>query len=184
MERIAKKDKATVSQAKDFNPFLPPEPELTVCSVDPHHYCVLNKFNVFNNHLLLITREYQPQMRRLDLDDMRALCALMEQREFLAFYNGGPLAGSSQRHKHMQVIPLPYGSCKLSADDTMHEDKEVDGKSSSSSSSSKAATQQRQDVEQEELSEFAVPLEEVMSREDGKVQQSLPFLHRMCWFDD
>ena len=33
----------------------------------------------------------------------------MAEVDGLAFYNAGKLAGASQRHKHLQVAPLPWG---------------------------------------------------------------------------
>jgi ATP adenylyltransferase len=32
----------------------------------------------------------------------------MQEMDGLAFYNAGKLAGASQRHKHLQLIPLPF----------------------------------------------------------------------------
>ncbi|MCU7891736.1 MAG: hypothetical protein KZQ78_09025 [Candidatus Thiodiazotropha sp. (ex Ustalcina ferruginea)] len=45
-------------QDEPFNPFLTPEPELTVADISPTHLSVLNKFNVVEHHLLIITREF------------------------------------------------------------------------------------------------------------------------------
>jgi len=91
------------------NPFLPPEPELTVGELSETHLAVLNKFNVFGGHLLVITRRFEPQKGLLTLEDFDALLAAMEGRESLGFYNAGPTAGASQAHRHLQVAPLPLG---------------------------------------------------------------------------
>ncbi|MFI0459866.1 MAG: hypothetical protein ACH254_19950, partial [Candidatus Thiodiazotropha endolucinida] len=40
------------------NPFLPPEPEMTVADITSTHLSVLNKFNVVENHLLIVTRDF------------------------------------------------------------------------------------------------------------------------------
>ncbi len=89
------------------NPFLPPEPELFIGNLSPTHSAVLNKFNVFGGHLLVITREYVPQEGLLDERDFDALLVAMEGVDGLGFYNAGRQAGASQPHRHLQVAPLP-----------------------------------------------------------------------------
>ena len=39
----------------------------------PRHLSVLNKFNVLDHHLLIVTREFEPQETLLTLDDFEAL---------------------------------------------------------------------------------------------------------------
>ena len=92
---------------QDFNPFLPPEPNLFVTDLSETHLVILNKFQVVNHHLLIITRRFEDQQNWLTLTDFAALSACMAEFEGLAFYNAGPWAGASQRHKHLQMIPLP-----------------------------------------------------------------------------
>lgn len=89
------------------NPFLPPEPELFVAEVSDRHYCLLNKYNVIDGHLLLVTRQFEHQETLLAPGDFEALAACMAEFEALAFYNGGAAAGASQPHKHLQLVPLP-----------------------------------------------------------------------------
>jgi ATP adenylyltransferase len=89
------------------NPFLPPEPELTVSQVSRSHLAVLNKFNVLDRHLLVVTRRFEHQETLLTVDDFRALLACMDEYPGLGFYNGGAAAGASQPHKHLQLVPLP-----------------------------------------------------------------------------
>ncbi|WP_108650935.1 DUF4922 domain-containing protein [Dongshaea marina] len=87
------------------NPFLPYEQSLFVCELGSKHVCLLNKFNVIDDHLLIITKEYQPQSCWLELDDFSALTPLLQEFDGLGFYNGGTTAGASQHHKHLQYIP-------------------------------------------------------------------------------
>jgi sulfate adenylyltransferase (ADP) / ATP adenylyltransferase len=89
------------------SPFLPPEPELTLGALSPTHVAVLNKFNVLDNHLLMVTRQLEHQERLLTLADMEVLAFCLRELDGLAFYNGGTLAGASQAHKHLQLVPLP-----------------------------------------------------------------------------
>lgn len=66
---------------------------------------LLNKFNVIDNHLLIVTRHYEHQDRLLTQDDLTVLAELVTQHGGLGFFNGGLLAGASQHHKHLQWIP-------------------------------------------------------------------------------
>lgn len=89
------------------DPFMQPEPELFVADVSATHYALLNKFNVLDRHLLLVTRAYVDQEEPLDAADFEALVACMGDEHVLGFYNGGKAAGASQPHKHLQVVRLP-----------------------------------------------------------------------------
>lgn len=89
------------------NPFLPYERELFVADVSASHVALLNKFNVVDHHLLIVTREFEDQETLLTPGDFQALWACMGEYESLGFYNGGSEAGASQRHRHLQMVPLP-----------------------------------------------------------------------------
>ena len=102
--QAGKKDQA---KGPDFNPFLPPEPELTVADVSDSHLAILNKFNVIDRHLLIITRHFEHQERLLNQADFIALWRCLQEFDGLGFYNAGRVAGASQRHKHLQLVPLP-----------------------------------------------------------------------------
>ncbi|MEQ9552238.1 MAG: phosphorylase [Coleofasciculus sp. G3-WIS-01] len=91
----------------NFNPFLPYEEDLFVADISDTHLCLLNKFNVVDYHLLIVTREYEDQDNWLTLSDFQAMWAGLAEIDGLAFYNGGKIAGASQRHKHLQLVPLP-----------------------------------------------------------------------------
>ncbi|MGL5833628.1 MAG: ATP adenylyltransferase family protein, partial [Waterburya sp.] len=93
---------------KLVDPFLPYEPDLFVGDISSSHICLLNKFNVVDNHLLIVTRAFEEQTDLLNLQDFAALWSCMLEMDGLAFYNAGKLAGASQRHKHLQLIPLPF----------------------------------------------------------------------------
>ncbi len=88
------------------DPFLPYEEDLYVGDVPPAHVCLLNKFNVVNGHLLIVTRAFQEQTLLLTSADFTAFWHCLRQHPSLGFYNSGKIAGASQRHKHMQLIPL------------------------------------------------------------------------------
>ena len=99
--------KALITAAKSNNdPFLPYDPDLFVAEVSPTHVALLNKFNVVDHHLVIVTRSFEPQETLLTREDCAALLICLAEIEGLAFYNAGPAAGASQRHKHLQLIPL------------------------------------------------------------------------------
>ncbi|HEY9871936.1 MAG TPA: hypothetical protein V6D12_00765, partial [Candidatus Obscuribacterales bacterium] len=60
-EAKQKQDKAPDTSGKDFNPFLPYEQDLFVADISDTHVCLLNKFNIVDHHLLIITREFEEQ---------------------------------------------------------------------------------------------------------------------------
>lgn len=101
------KQKQQISKTgKEFNPFLPYEEDLFVADISSTHVCILNKFNVVDNHLLIITRIFEEQETLLTLEDFTAMWTCLGEFEGLVFYNGGKLAGASQRHKHLQIVPF------------------------------------------------------------------------------
>ena len=92
---------------KQVNPFLPYDEDLFVSDISDTHVCLLNKFNVLDYHLLIVTRSFEDQESLLSLRDFMATWACLMEFEGLAFYNAGKRAGASQRHKHLQIVPLP-----------------------------------------------------------------------------
>lgn len=92
------------------NPFLPYDPDLFVCDVSPTHFCLLNKFNVVDHHLLIATRHFEHQEDMLTFADFEALWTCLAEVEGIGFYNSGPVAGASQAHKHLQLVPFPLGA--------------------------------------------------------------------------
>lgn len=108
LERKAQAKKLqTTTKPKDFNPFLPYDPNLFVGDLSPTHVCLLNKFNAVDHHLLIITRDFEEQENLLNLEDFTAAVLTLTEIDGLIFYNSGKLAGASQRHKHLQLVPLP-----------------------------------------------------------------------------
>ncbi len=106
-DEARKRQEAESRSGKKANPFLPPERELTVADISDTHLAILNKFNVMEHHLLIITRHFEDQDTLLTLRDFEALWTCMAEYNALGFYNGGREAGASQQHKHLQLVPLP-----------------------------------------------------------------------------
>jgi sulfate adenylyltransferase (ADP) / ATP adenylyltransferase len=106
-DEARKKQKQQREAGKTVNPFLPPEKELTVADISETHIAILNKYNVMEHHLLIITRHFEDQDMLLTLSDFEALWTCMTEYDALGFYNGGREAGASQQHRHLQMVPLP-----------------------------------------------------------------------------
>jgi ATP adenylyltransferase len=106
-EEAKKKQEGEAGAGKEVNPFLPYEDDLFVADISDTHVALLNKFNVVEHHLLIVTREFEDQEMLLTPGDFEALLACMAEYDCLGFYNGGEAAGASQKHKHLQVVPLP-----------------------------------------------------------------------------
>jgi ATP adenylyltransferase len=105
-EAKQKQDKAAAAGQRS-NPFLPYEPDLFVADLLPSHLVLLNKYNVADHHVLIVTREFEDQETWLNLQDFVALGICLKEFSSLGFYNGGQIAGASQPHKHLQLVPLP-----------------------------------------------------------------------------
>jgi ATP adenylyltransferase len=107
---LSRKPLADTPAARPFvDPFLPYDPDLFVTDVSSTHLMLLNKFNVLDHHLLVVTRAFEPQGALITLADFEAWCACLGEFDALGFYNGGHEAGASQPHKHMQIVPMALG---------------------------------------------------------------------------
>jgi ATP adenylyltransferase len=104
LESLATKQR--LKQSPDVNPFLSYDPELFVAPISPTHLALLNKFNVVEHHLLIVTRVFEDQRCQLTQKDCEALLIGLTELDGLAFYNAGPEAGASQSHKHLQFVPF------------------------------------------------------------------------------
>ncbi|HLX02698.1 MAG TPA: phosphorylase [Trinickia sp.] len=101
---------ARTAASAPFNPFLPHDPNLFVADISETHFALLNKFNVIDHHLLIVTRSFIPQDMPLDAADFAAWLACLAEFDGLGFYNSCAEAGASQPHKHLQIVPLPLGA--------------------------------------------------------------------------
>ncbi|MDR9403094.1 MAG: phosphorylase [Halothece sp. Uz-M2-17] len=112
LTKLIKKEEEKAKQAEyrektgqDFDPFLPYEEELFVSDISETHLCLLNKYNVVDHHLLIVTRDFEEQEDLINHRDFTSLCACLQKVNGLGFYNSGKDAGASVRHKHLQLIP-------------------------------------------------------------------------------
>lgn len=112
VENLERKDQEKKKQKQKqshtfFNPFLPYDRDLFIDNIGDNHVAILNKFNVFDHHLLIVTREFEAQENALNLEDFSALWTVLSKVNGLGFYNSGKLSGASQPHKHLQLVPYP-----------------------------------------------------------------------------
>ena len=116
-DKAAKDDKTVAipggPRDPNFNPFLNPDPALTVGPVGDAHVAILNKFPLCERHLVLARREFEEQLLPLARSDFSALAELMGTAGGIGLYNGGTAAGASQRHKHVQGMPDDAGNASL-----------------------------------------------------------------------
>lgn len=104
---LAAKERAARARPSGDDPFLPYDRDLYVRDAGRDHVLLLNKFPVVDDHVLLVTRAFEPQDVPASREDFVALFGAMHGVEALAFYNAGAVAGASQAHKHLQLVPLP-----------------------------------------------------------------------------
>ncbi|KAI9344180.1 ATP adenylyltransferase-domain-containing protein [Zopfochytrium polystomum] len=112
------------------NPFLTPEPELTLAEFGRHRL-LLNKFAVVKGHIILTTKEWESQSEPISASDFEAAGTVLfdippeatpadrasnpddaaaYSGEYLGFYNCGPNSGASVPHRHLQFVPLAAGA--------------------------------------------------------------------------
>ena len=101
-----KRKRLAQAEGRDYNPFLPYEQDLYVGDLSPTHLCLLNKYNVIDHHILIVTRSFSEQEAPLDRSDIAAAALVLAAKDGLLFYNAGREAGASQRHKHLQFLPV------------------------------------------------------------------------------
>jgi len=106
LSSLSLKDMANALQkSAGGNPFAPYDPDLFVADLSDTHVLLLNKFPIVDHHVMAISREFVPQSRALDSADFKALAQLLNGVDGLFMYNGGALAGASQPHRHVHMMP-------------------------------------------------------------------------------
>ena len=99
------------------NPFLPWDQRLEVGRIGDSHVVILNKYPVQASHMLLITKDWQPQIGWLSKEDWLSLAHVDATTTGLWFFNSGPDAGASQPHRHLQLLPRAEGERICARDD-------------------------------------------------------------------
>ncbi|KAL2156620.1 hypothetical protein VTH82DRAFT_1365 [Thermothelomyces myriococcoides] len=103
-----------------FDPFDNPPEAMLITPLNPSHNLVLNKFAIVPEHFILATRAFKEQTDLLERDDLEVAYACIEAyhnhnsssetndsgSELYVFFNSGPASGSSQPHRHVQLLPV------------------------------------------------------------------------------
>lgn len=114
--------KKPIHSGTDENPFLPPfDDGALVTEISETHNLLLNRFNLVPRHVLVTTKEFEDQAEGLTLRDFEATWKVVVEVDGLAFFNSGDVAGASQPHKHVQVIPRMDGEHRYPVDDWLAE---------------------------------------------------------------
>jgi ATP adenylyltransferase/5',5'''-P-1,P-4-tetraphosphate phosphorylase II len=87
------------------------EPPIEITRINGSHIVLFNKFCISRSQLMIVTadsnrRQHDP----LDGDDLevaRILLMSMKSPHYI-FFNCGMVAGSSRKHKHLQVVRMPH----------------------------------------------------------------------------
>ncbi len=99
------------------NPFLPWDLRLQISMINDSHGLILNKYPVQKGHMLLVTRNWEPQNGWLDINDFRSLITVDNDTTGLWFFNSSSNAGASQPHRHLQLLRRKKGSISCPRDD-------------------------------------------------------------------
>jgi ATP adenylyltransferase/5',5'''-P-1,P-4-tetraphosphate phosphorylase II len=91
-------------------------PELLIKDLGNSHRLLFNKFNIYDNHLLVVTREFESQKEPISQGDMVYAGLVCEALQGILFFNGGVLSGASQPHKHLQILPSKAKELPIFAD--------------------------------------------------------------------
>ncbi|KAK4238969.1 pectate lyase superfamily protein-domain-containing protein [Achaetomium macrosporum] len=108
-----------------FDPFDNPPEAMLITPLPPTHNLVLNKFAIIPEHFILATQAFKQQTDLLEKADLDAAYACIEayhqyhrkDGELFVFYNSGPRSGSSQPHRHLQLLPVSHMREGLSEDE-------------------------------------------------------------------
>ena len=102
-DKLAKKD--AIRFVKE-DPFLPPFEEGLFIQDLQDHRIIANKFALVKYHILVTSKLFEDQNSLLGPKDFSASFPPMKGLKGLCFYNGGPVSGASQPHRHIQVMPI------------------------------------------------------------------------------
>lgn len=91
---------------KNNNPFLPPfENGIFITDLKKTHRLIFNKYMITKEHVLIVTRIFEPQFFEITKEDLEKSYLLLKTLNGFCFFNSDKRAGASQRHKHLQIVP-------------------------------------------------------------------------------
>ena len=94
-KNLSKKPLGPKPNAVNSNPFVSPfEDGLCVGDLDEKHRLLLNKFNVVDHHVLIVTREFVSQESELRPNLFAAVLRCLHALRGFAFFNHGFMSGA------------------------------------------------------------------------------------------
>ena len=98
-----------INKKKFTDPFEPPINEDVLITDNflklNEHRLIFTKFPLFNEQVLLVSRDFKSQYEHLSFENIRDSILLMNIINGCAFFNGGEKSGASQPRKHLQAFP-------------------------------------------------------------------------------
>eukprot|EP00347_Sterkiella_histriomuscorum_P004117 403361689 len=95
-----------VTPKSQKDPFIPPfEEGQYIEELTDTHRLIYNKYSVSDEHVIVITKEYEEQSAPLSVDDFKAALITCKALDAFMFFNCGFKSGASIPHRHLQVIP-------------------------------------------------------------------------------
>eukprot|EP00792_Barthelona_sp_PAP020_P012376 TRINITY_DN701_c0_g1_i1.p1 TRINITY_DN701_c0_g1~~TRINITY_DN701_c0_g1_i1.p1 ORF type:complete len:323 (+),score=80.29 TRINITY_DN701_c0_g1_i1:347-1315(+) len=91
------------------DPFTDSHTELYLETLNEDYYLTLNKYPAVEGHGLMVTHKFIPQFLPLDYKELYLMFEVTKRNNCFTFINIGRNSGASQPHRHMQVLPLPFG---------------------------------------------------------------------------
>lgn len=73
--------------------------------MDYPYTLVLNKYNTLHDHALLVSDAFQPQIAPITSTELALLYWALRTVDGVGWYNSNAIAGASQKHKHLQLVP-------------------------------------------------------------------------------
>ncbi len=91
------------------DPFLPPfDNGIFITDLGKTHRLIFNKYMASKYHVLVITKIFMLQTEPLIDTDFKYAYLVLTALDGFAFFNSDKTAGSSQLHKHLQVVAYKY----------------------------------------------------------------------------
>lgn len=98
-----------VARPINNDPFLPPfDNGIFITDLGKTHRLIFNKYMVSKYHVLVVTKIFMLQTEPLVEADFKYGYLVLAALDGFAFFNSDKTAGSSQLHKHLQIVSYKY----------------------------------------------------------------------------
>lgn len=98
-----------VARPINNDPFLPPfDNGIFITDLGKTHRLIFNKYMASKYHVLVVTKIFMLQTEPLVDTDFKYAYLVLTALDGFAFFNSDKTAGSSQLHKHLQIVSYKY----------------------------------------------------------------------------